>query len=133
MPNISEVRDPRKWLKWRESGAVPRTLPKRKYANCYCDKCGRPVPASNDAVLLQVLLSKDPDAALWMLFTQPRHLLPVVENGVTVCEGSPSRAQYLPGQPRDKRGYRYIPEGEAKYRSAFRKMQASGHEAMSAS
>jgi hypothetical protein len=33
-----------------------------------------------------------------------RHLLPVVDGkGKIICEGSPSRAQYLEGQPRDKR------------------------------
>ncbi|MDO8435635.1 MAG: hypothetical protein Q7S89_03090 [bacterium] len=50
-----------------------------------------------------------------------RHLLPVA--GEIPCAGSPSRAQYLPGQPRDTRGYGYHDEMEASFRAAFAAMQ----------
>lgn len=59
------------------------------------------------------------------LFAIPRHLLPVVEDGKVVCEGSPSRAQYIEGQPRDPRGslYPYDETIEAQRRAAYASMQ----------
>lgn len=84
-----------------------------------CDKCGREVPPENDIVFLGIELG-DPVAA----FAKSRHLLPVIEDGIGICEGSPSRAQYLEGQPRDHRTeYPYFPELEAIHREAYRKMQ----------
>lgn len=59
-----------------------------------CDKCGRPVPADNDAVRLAIILGAGPH----LITARPRHLL-ATDN----CPGSPSRAQYLEGQPRDER------------------------------
>lgn len=80
-----------------------------------CDKCSTPVPSTNDAGLLDALLQREPILAFTL---PPRHLLPVEQDGETVCPGSPSRAQYLEGQPRDPR-YPYRPEAEAPYRQAY--------------
>lgn len=80
-----------------------------------CDKCGRPVESKNDATRLDFLRGY-----IMAFMAIPRHLLPVVENGVVVCEGSPSRAQYLEGQPRDKRAsYPYQQKSEALVRDAY--------------
>jgi hypothetical protein len=90
-------------------------------SNRACDKCGTDVISANDAVQLDILLGNaDP---ILSLFASPRHLLPVVVAGEEICAGSPSRAQYLPGQPRDGRGYTYDEAYEAKIRAAFSKMQ----------
>ena len=62
-----------------------------------CDKCGKPVDPSNDASILEAIFAGEPAIAVWMV---GRHLLPVEG-----CQGSPSRAQYLEGRPRDTRGY----------------------------
>jgi hypothetical protein len=86
-----------------------------------CDKCGRQVPANNNVVLFDVELGAD--SAL-IIYAQPRHLLPVKEGQTVICEGSPSRAQYLPGQPHDIRAqWPYRPECEELYREAYRRMQ----------
>jgi hypothetical protein len=82
-----------------------------------CDKCGRSVSPENDAVLLQIFIKRE---WIGLLFGPRRHLLPVVENGTVVCEGSPSRAQYLEGQPRDTRpGSLYDQSMEARVRTAY--------------
>ena len=87
-----------------------------------CDKCGRAVPYENDATVFDFKMGN-----VGAMFATPRHFLPVVENGVVVCEGSPSRAQYIEGQPRDKRiSYQYKPECEAPFRAVYAEMQ---HEA----
>lgn len=50
--------------------------------------------------------------------TKPRHLLPVFLKNIQACEGSPSRAQYIEGQPRDTReGSSYDEELEESWRS----------------
>lgn len=85
-----------------------------------CDKCGREVQPNNDATLFESILSGQP---MVMLIAQPRHLLPVIENGEVVCEGSPSRAQYLPDQPRDTRGYTYTPQMRWLYQMVYKIMQ----------
>ena len=74
------------------------------------DKCGNPVPPHDDAVNLEILLA--PSALL--VGARPRHLLPNA-----YCEGSPSRAQYLEGQPRDTRGYPYVAAAESQVRAAY--------------
>lgn len=81
----------------------------------YCDKCGKPVEYSNDASRLDALVTGCPEI---VLFASARHLLPAGD-----CEGSPSRAQYIEGQPRDTRGYEYDPELELKIREAYAAMQ----------
>ena len=84
-----------------------------------CDKCGTEVPAINDAVNLDFIITGNP----LLGFAYSRHLLPVIIDGVTVCAGSPSRAQYIEGQPRDARGmYGYTSEQETKVREAYATM-----------
>lgn len=87
-----------------------------------CDKCGREVPHDNDAVGFDVCRGGSP---LLYLGAVPRHLLPVLDGEEVVCTGSPSRAQYLEGQPRDPRpGSQYDPELEASHREAYTKLLA---------
>lgn len=83
-----------------------------------CDKCGRPVPPANDMTML-IAASGLPGAEWAPTLWYSRHLLPVMEDGERVCEGSPSRAQYLEGQPRDTRGYDYDHTMEEIYRKAW--------------
>ncbi len=86
-----------------------------------CNKCGTPVLPNNDACRLEYLRTGDPTV---MVFGTPRHVLPIVEDGETICEGSPSRAQYLEGQPTDPRGvYGYHHDLEEPFRQAFAQMQ----------
>ncbi len=80
-----------------------------------CDKCGKEVPLQNDATIIEAIVSGQPATTL---FFQSRHFLPTAD-----CEGSPSRAQYIEGQPRDTRGYSYRPELEQPYRSAYAQAQ----------
>jgi hypothetical protein len=79
-----------------------------------CDKCGKDVEPENNAILLAVLLG-------YFFSLGHRHLL-----SVEGCEGSPSRAQYIEGQPRDlrQRSYPYTPEREHKVRVAYQRMQS---------
>lgn len=84
-----------------------------------CDKCGTDVPPDNDATLLAVEVTGNPMLALAI----SRHLLPVKDGDTTVCEGSPSRAQYLPDMPRDPR-YPYNEQNEALFRKAYEVFQA---------
>ena len=80
-----------------------------------CDKCGCEVHPENDATILEAIISGN---IAGMLFYGARHLLPEGS-----CLGSPSRAQYLPGQPRDTReDYPYNPEYEKIYREAYQKL-----------
>ena len=60
----------------------------RKGLQMRCDKCKREVPTTNDVNVLEGLLQNGTVA-----LGGSRHLLPVVEDGKTVCVGSPSRAQ----------------------------------------
>lgn len=69
-----------------------------------CDKCGLPVPMGNDAVNLAILIPGN--ATAYLVMARPRHLLATEH-----CEGSPSRAQYLEGQPRDQRDQYPLNEG----------------------
>lgn len=79
-----------------------------------CDKCGLPVDPHEDAVQIDLRLG----ASAYLIMARPRHLLATEH-----CEGSPSRAQYLEGQPRDTRGYRYDPAAEAAIRAVYAEMQ----------
>jgi hypothetical protein len=84
-----------------------------------CDKCGKPVPKNNDATVLDTIVQGVRVNDFVLMFATPRHLLPTED-----CPGSPSRAQYLYGQPRDERGsYGYKPEHEDRIRTAFALMQ----------
>ncbi len=85
-----------------------------------CDKCGRLVRICDNAAHLDVYAGFASPAEI--LVTTPRHLIPIVENGVFICEGSPSRAQYLDGQPRDVGDFPYDPALEALYREAYANM-----------
>lgn len=77
-----------------------------------CDKCGLDVPLDNDASIFGTYTGElDP---VVLLTISSRHLLPTKN-----CEGSPSRAQYLPGQKKDSRGYKLNPKVLLKYRNAF--------------
>ena len=80
-----------------------------------CDKCGRFVPSNNDAAELDAIINP---GNIFSAFTVSRHLLSTIH-----CEGSPSRAQYLPNQPRDGRGFTYRPELEDVIRDAFERIQ----------
>ncbi len=95
-----------------------------------CDKCGRHVPPENNAVEFELIL--DQGRTTYLAVADSRHLLPVVEGGKVVCEGSPSRAQYLHGQPPDTRPGRpprltgHMLEIQTQhYRSVFAELQRS--------
>lgn len=87
-----------------------------------CDRCGRPVPRTNDAMLLESVATGD---LAPIMRPTSRHLIPVGADNLTlICPGSPSRAQYLPGFPRDPRGLApYDQRKEAAYRMAFFKIR----------
>lgn len=86
-----------------------------------CNKCKREVPPENDAIILDYLMTGNPLLSLAL----SRHLLPVVVDGQTVCKGSPSRAQYLEGQPRDTRAnYPWNEELGEQIRAAYPRLQA---------
>ena len=85
-----------------------------------CDKCGKKVPPSNDVARFEMIFTSDPAFVLM----PSRHLLPTEG-----CEGSPSRAQYIEGQPRDKRSaYPYQPQFEAAIRAVWSEMQREYHD-----
>ena len=85
-----------------------------------CDKCKTDVPVNNDASIFDAILTGNPIFA----FAMSRHLLPVFDGDEMVCSGSPSRAQYIEGQPRDPRGeYVYHEELEPERREAFEALQ----------
>ncbi len=98
-----------------------------------CDKCGEEIPLENNVVLLVAELARcksDRHMSWAYLVCTPRHLLPVVKDGKVVCEGSPSSAQYLEGQPRDTRPeYPYQPEHEQRCRDAYARVQWIAREA----
>ena len=83
-----------------------------------CDKCGLPVEPQNDAVSLQYVLElgRLPETMEQFMYGA-RHLLPT--DG---CEGSPSRAQYLEGQPRDTRGYSLVQKNVEPFRQAYARL-----------
>ena len=76
-----------------------------------CDKCGGVVPFENDATVVASYFHGEP---ICVLLYHGRHFLPTDD-----CEGSPSRAQYIEGQPRDTREYPYQPEHEQAWRNAY--------------
>jgi hypothetical protein len=82
-----------------------------------CDKCHKPVLPSNDATFLDAIYYHEP---AFVLISYPRHLLPTED-----CEGSPSRAQYLPGMPLDARegGYPLDTTRIDEMREAYEKLQ----------
>lgn len=82
-----------------------------------CDKCGLPVSKKNNAVYVAIEAGEIHGFSI--LTAQSRHFLPE-----GTCPGSPSRAQYIEGQPRDTRGYDYNSHDEEIWRSAYAKLQA---------
>lgn len=94
-----------------------------------CNKCGQIVDPRNDAARLEILFHEVQGSSPPFI-TGHRHLFPIVEGGEVLCEGSPSRRQYLEGQPRDTRkGYekKYNPHLEKPYRDAYKKMLDERH------
>lgn len=84
-----------------------------------CDKCGEEVAADNNAVNLEAIRTNGND--LFLIFAQPRHLI-ATDN----CPGSPSRAQYLEGQPKDERTqWAYDEKYEESYREAYKILKES--------
>ncbi len=83
-----------------------------------CDKCGKPVPPENDMIII-AKLAEDPRAPL---AARTRHFL-----SIDGCPGSPSRAQYIEGQPGDPLRP-YDPTQEEKWREAYRKAQLPARE-----
>ena len=75
-----------------------------------CDKCGKEVPWENDATVVSSYFQGR--AGVIFLYGS-RHFLPTED-----CEGSPSRAQYIEGQPRD-------PREEYSYESGWERQRAT--------
>ncbi len=88
-----------------------------------CPKCGLEVRFDNDGSVFEAILRHgDPLLAITI---KPYHLLPVVDKGIVRCTGSPSRAQYVAGQPRDQRPeYAYDPAKQPFYAAAYDGMLA---------
>lgn len=85
-----------------------------------CDKCNRSVEVNDDAGVIDAIFHRFSS----LTYNNVRHFLPVEENGEQICEGSPSRAQYIEGHPRDTRGYGYFKEDEEAWRAAYKAAQA---------
>lgn len=92
------------------SGRIPDALP-------LCDKCNRPVRPHDDMRIIGVA-SGWPSAGLW----ENRHFFPNV-----LCEGSPSRAQYIEGRLRAEQ-YEYDPESEVMWRAGYKRTLATPEE-----
>lgn len=118
-----------------------RPLPGEFCRMSTCAKCQTFVPPENDATLLVAIaqdMKKGGDsykkranafAYAFVGTITALHLLPVWREGTLVCPGSPSRAQYLLGQPRDTRpAFPYFPESEATYRAAYEELQTLARE-----
>ena len=99
-----------------------------------CDKCGQEIqPEYNNLCVVVAItdainndLQSDRYTREYVgarLFNNPsRHFIPVHDDkGNLLCEGSPSRAQFIDGQPRDTRGYEYTEELERVFRAAHTK------------
>ena len=112
---------------------MPVNLKVWQVQTCKCDKCGEIVDCRNCVVLLDLLEQGGAEMNLFGAFTaserttiiqlcqqkRGRHLLAQAN-----CEGSPSRTQYLPEQPKDGRGYGYNEQKEQTVRNAFAQMQS---------
>ncbi|MFZ2682115.1 MAG: hypothetical protein WAZ14_03420 [Patescibacteria group bacterium] len=108
---------------------------------CPCDKCRTSVTPDNDALALDLMMKKMAkygfdfkeeeldEEGRWMntawLAHGSRHLLPVMDGEEVVCAGSPSRAQYIEGQPRDERGFIYDSSREVLHRAAYARIQSN--------
>lgn len=85
---------------------VGRNLDSESISNC--DKCNQPVRPEDDTALIGAVAFND------SILSRSRHFL-----STEICQGSPSRAQYIDGQPRDKRGYPYDERYEPLVRAAY--------------
>ena len=98
-----------------------------------CDKCGQDIEPEHNNLCVVGAIAEATDNDLRSdrhirehveatLFNKPsRHFLPVYDADRLLCEGSPSRAQFIEGQPRDTRGYAYSQKLESLYRAAHMK------------
>ncbi len=88
-----------------------------------CDKCGKEVDPKDDVVNLDFILRGD----LSLIGAQSRHIRAQYdEDRVEVCEGSPSRAQYIFEVRADQRPeYGYDSTLVKIYQDAWVKLQAS--------
>ena len=87
-----------------------------------CVKCQQVVPMGNDAWLIRKLAGLDELVILERRIT--RHLIATPD-----CPGSPHTAQYIEGQPKDKRGYGYFADIEKCIRKGYEKAQQLQREA----
>ncbi|KKW09452.1 MAG: hypothetical protein UY44_C0001G0017 [Candidatus Kaiserbacteria bacterium GW2011_GWA2_49_19] len=96
--------------------------------NTLCDKCGLPTPRGNDVRTFCAIMQEENGNTMggFLFWAAPhaRHFLPVIaQDGKILCEGSPSRAQYIEGQPRDTRPeFAYSEKREWLIRKAFVQM-----------
>lgn len=65
-----------------------------------CDKCGKPVPENNDAVMLDFLATNN-----WLLLidSQSRHLFPTES-----CEGSPAIVKAIESNHEYQKAYEIL-------------------------
>lgn len=94
--------------------------------NRVCFKCLRAVLPGNDGRFIAALALPALEAV--GEGSRTIHFLPEFEKDasgkeILVCSGSPYHAQYINGQPRDKRGFLYLQEHESIWRAAYEKAQ----------
>lgn len=96
-----------------------------------CHLCGGEVLNANDKGILLALVYENP---LLITMTKCQHVIPgLYIGGGPICPGSPSLAQYIPGQRKDTRTgpdgallYPIVPEVVDAVRAAWDRMQALG-------
>lgn len=90
-----------------------------------CDKCRLRVDPWNDVALLEAVLRhlrgrSSRIISLFLFGAAARHIMPIVVGGLQLCEGSPSRAQYLGGTRDPRSDYPLSEELQEIYQHAFR-------------
>lgn len=105
-------------------------LKKWKVRACSCNKCGKAVTCRNCAVMYDLLIHGGGEVDLGTMSktetiqgfcdrSEGRHLLPHGN-----CVGSPSRAQNVPDQPPDPRGYPTLTGAKLRrFRTRYRVMK----------
>lgn len=96
-----------------------------------CHLCGGDVPNTNDKGILLALVYENP---LLITMTKCQHVIAGLYPGTsTHCPGSPSLAQYIPGQRQDTRTgpdgallYPIVPDALDAVRKAWARMQELG-------
>jgi hypothetical protein len=73
------------------------------------------VAPNNDRTIIEAVVR---GSRMVVAANSSRHFLPT-----PTCQGSPSAAQYIEGQPRDQRGYPYDEAAESKWRAAYQIVQ----------